>query len=108
MTANATVVAVGAVPGISACPSGATQGATVSYSVGIPGGGTGAGSQALSFVPGCGITDFINTAGQEFMLVSVGTQNLGTQDMTRTVQSATMMGTLRAVWQQLLVRGKAQ
>jgi hypothetical protein len=103
--ATATVTAVGTVPGMSACPNSPTQGATVTYTVNANS-GTGANGQqqSLSFVPGCGITDFLNTAGQEFTLVSVGTQNLGTQGLTRAAQSATMMGTLRAMWQRLLVK----
>lgn len=108
ISANATVVAVGPVPGMSACPNSPTQGATVNYSItssaSPSSAGTGFGSQAMSFVPGCGITDFVNSAGQEFTLVSVGSQNLGTQDIARTTQSVSFMGTLRAMWQRLLVK----
>jgi len=104
---SASVARVGAINASSACPGGAASGAVVTYTT--PGPLTGSSLnvnefQTLSFVPGCGIVQFTNSAGQVFTLTSVGTQNLGTLEMTRTTQSATIMGTLRAVWQQLLVK----
>jgi len=95
---SANVVSVGIVPGMSACPNSPTKGATVQYTVGGVGG-------VVSFVPGCGITDYVNDAGTEFTLSSVASYpQVGQLDIARRAESATIMGTLRTLWQRVLVR----
>lgn|GEM_PF-3588194 len=70
---TALVESVGTVPGESACPS-PTNGATVSYTY---------QGQAyhVSYVPGCGITNYVGNHGETFTLVTVGTYALGTQSV---------------------------
>jgi len=95
---SANVVSVGAVPGLSACPNSPTTGATVQYSV-------GGSISVVSYVPGCGITDYVNDAGTEFTLTSVASYpQVGQLDIARRAESATIMGTLRTLWQRVLVR----
>lgn len=84
-----TVLAVGAVPGASACPVPGT-GATVQYTV-------QGGIYRLSFVPGCGITQFVSANGATVTLVSVGTYNLGNLAAARKVQSVTVFDTARTL-----------
>jgi hypothetical protein len=97
-----TVTAVGAVPGIAFCPGNPTQGATVRYTI-APNGGTTT-SSSVSYVPGCGITDYVASTGTEFMLSAVGSQNLGNLEVARKTQSATFLGTLHTVWQHIFVK----
>lgn len=62
----ATVTAIGTVPGAAACPVPTASGATVTY--------TFAGqTYVLSFVPGCGITQYVGNHGETFILTSIGT-----------------------------------
>ena len=70
--ATATVVAVGAMPHVAACPIQAS-GAQVHYT--FPG-----YDDTVSYVPGCGITDWLNnTNHEEIALISVGSYpTLGT------------------------------
>jgi hypothetical protein len=73
---SAVVQTVGTVPGASACPTPGT-GATVQY--------TYLGQAYLvSYVPGCGITDYVGNHGEHLTLASVGTySSLGTQSARR-------------------------
>jgi len=73
---TATVQSVGVVPGASACPTPAT-GATVLY--------TFAGqSYLVSYVPGCGITNYVGNHGETLTLSSVGSYPaMGTQSVRR-------------------------
>ena len=80
-SAVATVTDVGAVPGIAYCPNSPSQGATVQYTLAPQGGPVSVSS--VSYVPGCGITDYVASSGGEFTLSAVGTMNLGTLDITR-------------------------
>jgi hypothetical protein len=103
--ATATVQSVGTVPGASACPTPA-QGATVAY--------TFAGqSYSVSYVPGCGITQYVGNHGEVFTLVSVGSYpQLGTQSVRRmdtltsldTVASAARILLRQQMWQSPLKR----
>jgi len=89
--ATASVIAVGTVPNAIACPVPAS-GARVRYT--FPGyDGT------LSYVPGCGITDYLNNAnGAELTLVSVGLYpGIGELAEKRRVESVTLLDTARSV-----------
>lgn len=84
---TAIVQTVGTVPGASACPTPAT-GATVQY--------TYVGQTYLvSYVPGCGITQYVGNHGEVLTLASVGTYQLGTQS-TRRMDTLTTLDTLRS------------
>ncbi|HEX3467301.1 MAG TPA: hypothetical protein VHT05_04415 [Candidatus Elarobacter sp.] len=84
--ATATVETIGTVPGSGACPTPAT-GATVQY--------TYAGqTYSVSYVPGCGITQYVGNHGEVFTLVSVGSYpQLGAQS-TRRMNTLTMFDTV--------------
>lgn len=86
--ASASVIAVGAVPGQTACPNAtsSTIGAQVEYT--YPG-----YKDIVSYVPGCGITDLKNpTNGAEFTLTSVATySSIGT--LARHAAKATYLDT---------------
>jgi hypothetical protein len=89
--ANATVTAVGTVPGMGAC-SGATAGVEVSYTY------TGGYSNTIAYVPGCGITYVSNNNNsQSLTLISVASYSLGDLSVGRRVQSASWMDTARTV-----------
>lgn len=85
--ATATVIGVGSVPNASACPTPAS-GATVKFTYANY-------SYNVSYVPGCGITDFYNNAnGAEFKLISVGTYaSVGQMGIARKAQTATLLDT---------------
>ncbi|MBV9270835.1 MAG: hypothetical protein JO165_07070 [Candidatus Eremiobacteraeota bacterium] len=61
---TATVVAVGTMPGASACPT-STAGAQVRYQYGTT-------TVSIAYVPGCGVTQVIDGNGEAFTLVSTG------------------------------------
>lgn len=84
--ATATVTSVGAVPGAGACPTPA-NGATVQYAY--------AGQvYSVSYVPGCGITQYVGNHGEALTLFSVGNYpQLGTQSARR-MSTLTVMDTV--------------
>lgn len=90
----ATVVqSVGTVPGASACPTPAA-GATVAY--------TYQGQRyTVSYVPGCGITQYTGNTGEVITLVSVGSYALGTQSTVR-MDSLTVLDTVKSAARVLL------
>lgn len=61
---SAKVTAVGSVPGANGCPNPA-PGATVQYSFLSQ-------TYEISYVPGCGITQYVGNHGETFTLVSIG------------------------------------
>jgi len=87
---TATVTQVGSVPGASACPSPAS-GATVQY---VFQGKT----YSVSYVPGCGITQYVGNHGETFTLSSVGTYQLGTLGNVRRMNSLTLFDSLKSLW----------
>ncbi|HEY0613525.1 MAG TPA: hypothetical protein VGC96_02745 [Candidatus Elarobacter sp.] len=80
---------VGTVPGASACPTPAT-GATVQY--------TYLGQTYLvSYVPGCGITDYVGNHGEHLTLASVGSYpQLGTLSKRR-LDTLTVLDSARSL-----------
>lgn len=62
---TATVTTVGTVPGSAACPTPGALGASVAYAF-------QGQNYAISFVPGCGITQYIGNKGETFTLTSIG------------------------------------
>lgn len=94
-----TVSAIGPnVPGIGACPAGSsTIGVTVNYVTAF-----GSGSllgELVTYVPGCGITDFVSDLGIDFRLSSIGSHpELGTLSFARRTLDATWVDTVRSVW----------
>jgi hypothetical protein len=84
-----TVLLVGTVPGASACPTPAA-GAKVQYSF-------QGSNYTVSYVPGCGITQFVSPTGVALTLTSVGTYNIGDLERVRKVQSATYADTARSM-----------
>ena len=82
---TAVVQSVGTVPGSSACPA-PTTGATVAYSF-------QGQNYTVSYVPGCGITQYTGNNHEVITLVSVGTYQLGTQSGRR-MDSLTIFDTL--------------
>lgn len=87
---TATVTLVGNVPGASGCPS-PTTGATVQYVFqGL--------TRSVSYVPGCGITQFIGSGGATYTLVSVGNYSgLGELSKFRRAESITLLDTARSL-----------
>lgn len=86
----ATVTKVGAVPGASACPSPAS-GATVQYTF-------QGQAYSVSYVPGCGITQYVGNHGETFTLSSVGTYQLGTLGNVRRMNSLTLFDSVKSLW----------
>jgi hypothetical protein len=84
-----TVLSVGTVPGASGCPTPGT-GATVQYAF-------QGSTYRLSFVPGCGITQFVGPTGATLTLTSVGSYNIGNLAAARQVQSASVLQTARTL-----------
>ncbi len=81
---TATVSFVGNVPGTNGCPTAAT-GATVQYAF-------MGQSYSISYVPGCGITQYVGNHGESFTLISVGSYpQLGTLGNVRQMQSLSVM-----------------
>jgi hypothetical protein len=87
---NATVQSVGAVGGASACPVPA-NGAVVTYSV-------NGQTYTVSYVPGCGITQFSYPSGSTYTLVSVATYaSIGQLASTRMVRNVGWVSTVRSL-----------
>ncbi len=87
---TATVSFVGSVPGAGACPT-QSAGATVQYSF-------QGQSYKVSYVPGCGVTQYVGNHGETFTLTSIGTYQLGTiGDVTR-MRSLTLFDSLKSLW----------
>ncbi len=87
---TATVTTVGSVPGVSGCPV-AASGATVTYAF-------QGQSYQVSYVPGCGLTQFVGNHGETFTLSSVGTYQLGTLGDVRRMTSLTLFDTVKSVF----------
>lgn len=87
---SATVIAVGTVPGETACQT-PVDGATVQYAfAGL--------TYTVSYVPGCGITSYTSPSAHTFTLVSVGQYlSIGQLSQQRSVASATMLDTAASV-----------
>ena len=87
---TATVASVGTVPGASGCPTPAT-GATVQYAFqGL--------TRSVSYVPGCGITQFIGSGGATYTLVSVSSYpGIGQLAHARRVETLTVFDTARSL-----------
>jgi len=94
---TATVTNVGVVPGASACPVVAT-GATVAYNF-------QGQNYSVSYVPGCGITQYVGNHGETFTLTSVATYQLGTLGNVREMASLTLLDSLKSLWR-LAASGK--
>jgi hypothetical protein len=84
---TAVVQSVGTVPGASNCPAPAT-GATVQYTF-------QGQTYSVSYVPGCGITQYVGNHGETLTLASVGTYQLGTQSVRR-MDTLTAMDTIKS------------
>jgi hypothetical protein len=89
--ATATVVAVGAVPGATACPSGAATGAIVAYTIGQI-------TETVGYVPGCGITYFVSDNGSTAILTSVGSYTNVPTSTRRAPASIDQVNALRSLW----------
>jgi hypothetical protein len=86
---TAVVQAVGAVPGASACPTPAT-GATVQYTF-------AGGTYLVSYVPGCGITQYVGNHGETLTLASVGSYpQLGSQSV-RNMSTLTLFDNMKSL-----------
>jgi hypothetical protein len=87
---TANVIAVGTQPGGSACPTPAA-GATVAYVV-------SGQTYTVSYVPGCGITNFVYPGGATYTLVSVGTYaSLGELSSQRVPRGIGFVSTVRSL-----------
>jgi len=87
--ASATVEGVGNVSGASACPTPAT-GATVQYTFMNQ-------AYSVSYVPGCGITQYVGNNGETLTLVSVGSYpNEGLQSVRR-MDNLTILDSVRSL-----------
>ncbi len=85
---GAQVINVGTVPNSAVCGSGTQTGAQVKYTYADL-------SYTIAYVPGCGITDFLNNAnGAEFKLISTASYaSLGQLARGRDVATATLLDT---------------
>ncbi len=96
---TATVSSVGSVPGTSGCPTPAT-GATVQYAF-------MGQNYSISYVPGCGLTQFVGNQGETFTLISVGSYpQLGTLGIVRQTKSLTVMDAISSAARVLLEHRK--
>ncbi len=87
--ASATVEGVGNVPGANACPTPAT-GATVQYTFMNQ-------TYSVSYVPGCGITQYVGNNGETLTLASVGSYpNEGLQSVRR-MDNLTILDSVRSL-----------
>lgn len=88
--ATATVELVGSVPGASACPTPG-NGATVQYTF-------MGSSYSVSYVPGCGITQYVGNRGELLTLSSVSSYpSLGSQSVGRKITTLTAMDAIRSM-----------
>lgn len=95
---TATVQTVGAVPGASACPTPA-NGATVQYTF-------AGGTYLVSYVPGCGITNYVGNHGEHLTLTSVGSYPaLGVQSVRR-MDSLTTLDSVRSLARVLMTQAR--
>jgi hypothetical protein len=87
---TATVTSVGAVAGASACPVPA-NGAVVSYAY--------AGqTYGVTYVPGCGITQFVTPTGTPYTLISVATYaSIGQLSSLRRAEGVNALTTVRSL-----------
>lgn len=91
-----TVISIGIPNGASACSGTNLTGATVQYIVQNQ-------TYQLSYVPGCGITDFVMPSGQEFRLKSVASYpQLGQLAISRRVDGAGYPQLIRSMIHALL------
>lgn len=87
---TATVTAVGTAPGASACPTPG-NGATVSYAF-------NGQTQVVTYVPGCGITQYTTTGGTVYTLASMGDYSfIGQLSSLRKAASITPLTTVRTL-----------
>lgn len=91
---TATVTLVGSVPGAGACPTPGT-GATVQYAF-------QGQTYSVSYVPGCGVTQYIGNHGETFTLTSVGTYQLGTLGDVRRMTHLTVFDSVKSLWHILM------
>ena len=89
--ATATVIAVGAMPNASACPT-STTGAQVRYTY-------GGYDYSIAYVPGCGMTDIKNNAnGAELSLISVASYpSIGQLSTARRAETLTLWDTAQSL-----------
>jgi hypothetical protein len=96
------VVSVGAVPGSSACPGGAANGAIVAYTFAQT-------TETLGYVPGCGITYFVSDNGSTAILTSVGSYNVTVPSSSaRAPASLDTIRPLRSLWQTVFTPWRAR
>jgi hypothetical protein len=86
------VVSIGAVPGSSACPGGAANGAIVAYTFAQT-------TETVGYVPGCGITYFVSDAGATAILTSVSSSVSVPTSSVRAPASRDAVRSLRSLWQ---------
>lgn len=97
---TATVTTVGAVPGAAACPTQGAIGATVAYSF-------QGQNYSLSFVPGCGITQYVGNHGETFVLTSIGSYpGTGPLSVGRSLASLSAWDTLKSLGHVILGHGQ--
>jgi hypothetical protein len=85
---TATVTFVGTVPGAGACPT-PTTGATVAYAF-------QGESYTVSYVPNCGISDFVTNTGVEFSLISISQETgAAVAAAERSLSGTTLLDTIR-------------
>ncbi|GAC1310261.1 MAG: hypothetical protein NVSMB21_17900 [Vulcanimicrobiaceae bacterium] len=95
----ATVTAVGPMPGSAACPTPSALGATVQY---VFMGQT----YLLSYVPGCGLTQYVGNHGETFTLSSIGSYpGTGTLSVGRSLAGLSVVDTIKSIVHIVLGQG---
>lgn len=90
MGVTALVKTVGTVPGSTACPT-PSAGAQVQFTF-------QGGTYLLSFVPGCGLTQYVGNNGETFTLTSIGSYpTLGTLGDVKTLSQSSVLDTIKSV-----------